>query len=128
MNRRRRIVLLCVCCAIGLYVLVYCVNSLRGGYELVFTSTLLHPVSIEPGNTDPKGGAIAWQPRYGRFTRYGSDCLGKFFCPLIFLDQALWHRDFPPDSFQSREEFKKLVPLKKVHPEYRKAYDARTLG
>ena len=116
--RRRRKVILSVCLVLGLYALAYSLNSLRGGYELMFTSTFLHPVSFARGTAEPDGGAIAWQPRYGRFTRDSSDFIGKFFAPLIFLDQALWHRDFPSASFRSHDDFRKLVPLEKVHPGY----------
>jgi len=127
--KRKRPVFLSFCVLVAAYFAAYALNSVCGGYRLVFVSSINHPVDYEAG-IDPKtnGGAIVWQPRYGSYTRLTSDGLGKAFFPLILIDQAFWHRDIPASDIESGERFEKRVPLRKVHPDDRKLYGARRLG
>ena len=127
--KRKRLVLLAFCGLVVAYFAAYALNSMCGGYKLVFVSSINHPVDYEAGiDTKTNGGAIAWQPRYGNYTRLTSDGLGKAFYPLILIDQAFWHRDIPASGIESREWFEKRVPLRRVHPDDRKLYGAKRLG
>jgi len=121
---RKRLVLLLLGGLISLYLTAYLINSLSGGYRWLIVSSINHQTN-DASNLDLKlcGGAIAWQPRYGNYTRTSGDHLGKFFYPLIFLDQTFWHRDIPASEIQSREWLKKQVPLSQVHPEDLRLYD-----
>ncbi len=127
--KRKRQVLLSVCGLMAVYFTVYALNSICGGYKLIFVSSISHPINYEMGtDSTASGGAIAWQPRYGNYTRLTSDALGKAFYPLILIDQTLWHRDIAASEVGSREEFEKRVPLRKVHPDDRNFYGAKRLG
>ena len=126
--KRKRLVLLLVCSMVGVYVLSYLVDSICGGYRLVFVSSINQPINYARGiDAKTNGGAIAWQPRYGRYTRLSSDGVGKFFYPLIWMDQTFWHRDVPSSEIKSRESFEKRVPLREIHPDDRRLYGARRL-
>ena len=127
MKRKRPVVIL-LCGLAGAYLCAYILNSLGGGYRLVFVSSINHPIDYGAGiDTKTNSGAIVWQPLYGNFTRRTSDTLGKVFYPLIFVDQTLWHRDIPASEIESREWFEKRVSSRQIHPEDRKLYDARPL-
>lgn len=127
--KRKRQVLLSLCGLVAVYFTVYALNSLFGGYKLAFVSSINHRINYEIGiDTTANGGAIAWQPRHGIYTRLTADALGKAFYPLILIDQTLWHRDIAASEVGSREEFEKKVPIRKVHPDDRKFYGVRRLN
>jgi hypothetical protein len=126
--KRVRPVGLLLCGLLALDILVFIVDSLAGGYRLVIVSSINHPYDYRAGNSArADGGAVAWQPRYGDYTRLSSDTIGKVFYPLIFADQTVWHRDIAATNIESRESLKKRVSLNQIHPEDRKLYDARPL-
>jgi len=126
--KRKRLAVLVLVGLVGVYLGVYVFNSLGGGYRLVFVSSINHRIDYEASiDSKTNGGAIVWQPRYGNFDRLTSDLVGRFFCPLILVDQTIWHRDIPASEIESREWFKRRVSLHQVHPEDRKLYDARSL-
>src|SRR5262245_54335873 len=126
MNRNSIATILCGLFLV--YLAVYLVNSVAGGYRLIFVSSISHPINYAADfNSRTNVGAIAWQPRYGKYTRLTSDALGKFFFPLIIVDQTIWHRDIPVAEIESRESFKRRVSLQQVHPNDRSIYTARPL-
>lgn len=126
--KQKRLAVILLCGLIGAYFGAYLLNSMGGGYRLVFVSSINHRIDYDVGiDIKTNGGAIVWQPRYGNFTRLSSDTLGKLFYPLIFVDQKLWHPDIPAAEIESREWFKSRVSLHQVHPEDRRLYDERPL-
>lgn len=126
--KRKRLAVILLCALVSAYLGAYILNSLGGGYRLVFVSSINNRIDYDASiEIKTNGGAIVWQPRYGNFTRLTSDPLGKIFYPLIYVDQTHWHRDIPASEIESRDWFKRRVSLRQVHPEDRKLYDARPL-
>lgn len=122
MKRKRRVRQLLLWLAVA-YVSAYVLNSVCGGYRLMFVSSINHPHGDEEdGESRADSGAIVWQPRHGSFTRMSSDGLGKVFLPLIAMDQTFWHRDIPASAIESRTWFVERVSIHDVHLDDRELY------
>jgi len=123
---RNRLVLSSLCGLAGVYLSAYLINSLSGGYRLIIVSSINHPIDYSARNK-ANGGALAWQPRYGNYTRTSADTLGKLFYPPIFADETFWHRDIAATDIASREWLKHKVSSNQIHPDDREMYDDKPL-
>jgi hypothetical protein len=127
--KRRRPSLVLLSGLTGVYLVSCFANPASGGYRLVFDSSINHPIDDEAGiAARSNAGAIAWQPRYGAYSRLRSDFLGKVFHPPIVIDQTDWHCDVSASEIASREWLWKRVTLRETHPDDRELHDSPIHG
>ena len=111
--RQRRYLFLGLLAAV-LYIGSYLVDSYTGGYWGELERDGYHRYTV--GLSMPT--ATLWQPRFGYWAPYRSDFLGKFYLPLIKLDQHFLHRTrYPTDS--DFFDWVKTAPVSDWHPRFR---------